>query len=338
MSRGPFAAYKLRLRRRRLLWRAWRKRGQLTPVSGRGRAIPPGAILAFATVRNEIGRLPYWLDHHRRLGVDRFLIVENGSDDGTRQMLADQSDVSLWTTPDSYRMSRFGMDWLTWLQIRHAHGHWCLTLDADELWLHPHHATRDLRALTHELSRRGQEAMGALMLDLYPRGPLAETMHRPGDDPTRVLSWFDAGNYVWLRQPKLSNLWVQGGPRARAFFAADARRAPTLSKIPLVRWNRRYAYVTSTHAALPPRLNLAFDGMAGRHMTGILLHTKFLPEIVARSTEEKARGEHFENSDLYSRYYDEVAASPVLWSDRSTRLAGWEQLEGLGLMTRAGWE
>jgi hypothetical protein len=334
---AALSAYKLRLRRRRLLGRAILKRRQLTPVSQRTRDIGKTALLAFATVRNEITRLPYWLDHHRALGVDHFLIVENASDDGTREMLADQPDVSLWTTPHSYKLSRFGMDWLTWLAIRYGHGHWCLTLDADELWLHPYHETRDLHALTQELDRRDQPAMGALMLELYPDGQLSAARHAAGDNPAEVMPWFDAANYVWLRQAKLQNLWVQGGPRAHAFFADGPRRAPTLSKLPLVKWNRRFAYASSTHSLLPPRLNLLFDGMAGRYMTGILLHTKFLPDIVEKSAIEKIRGEHFENSSLHGRYYDALVDDPTLWTEKSTRFIGWRQLESLGLMTRAGW-
>ena len=61
-------------------------------------AIRPGDILAFVTVRNEAQRLPYFLEHHRRLGVDHFLIVDNDSDDGSRDWLAGQPDVSLWDT------------------------------------------------------------------------------------------------------------------------------------------------------------------------------------------------------------------------------------------------
>ena len=47
------------------------------------------------TVRNEIVRLPYFLDYYRRLGAGHFLVVDNGSDDGTHEYLADQPDVSV---------------------------------------------------------------------------------------------------------------------------------------------------------------------------------------------------------------------------------------------------
>ncbi|MEL7183682.1 MAG: glycosyltransferase family 2 protein [Pseudomonadota bacterium] len=333
-----WTAYKLRWKRRRLLLRSYRKRRQITAVVDRTRSLAPGAILAFATVRNEMLRLPYWLDHHRRLGVDHFLIVDNASDDGSAAWLADQGDVSLWTTPDSYKRSRFGVDWLTVLMMRHGHGHWCLTVDADELFVYAHHDKRPLPALTDWLDATGRVSMGALMLDLYPKGPLGQTRYGPGDDPVAALPYFDAGNYVITRQPKLQNLWIQGGVRARVFFGSNPRRAPTMSKVPLVKWDRRFAYVTSTHSALPRRLNHIYAEDGQEAPTGILLHTKFLPNILDKSAEEKQRRQHFENSALYQTYYDELMEDPILWCPTSTRLHNWQQLEGLGLMSRGGWE
>ena len=337
-ARDLWEAYALRWRRRRLLARSLAKRRQLTCRVDQTAGIGADAILAFATIRNEMGRLPWFLRHHRDLGVEHFLIVDNGSDDGSTDWLAAQPDVSLWTTPHGYKASRFGVDWLTVLLMRHGHGHWCLTLDADELFVFAHHDLRPLRALTDWLDLTGRSSMGALMLDLYPGGALGEGAQDPEAHPVAAIPWFDSGNYVMIRQPKLRNLWVQGGPRARAFFAADPRRAPTLSKVPLVRWNRRYAYVSSTHSLLPRHLNHVYDAQGGEAPTGVLLHTKFLPEIVAKSAEEKDRRQHFENSDLYSGYYDAVTQNPVLWCDSSTRYVGWRQLEGLGLLSRGGWE
>lgn len=332
-----WAAYKLRWRRRRLLFRSWAKRGQLRAVNDRTSGLHRDAILGFSTVRNEMGRLPHFLRHQRALGVDHFLMVDNDSDDGTAAYLADQPDVSLWSTPDSYKASRFGVDWLTVLMMRYGHGRWCLTLDADELLIYAHHDRRSLRALTDWLDVSGRRSMGALMLDLYPRGPLGQGGRQPDADPIAAIPYFDAGNYVMIRQPKLHNLWVQGGPRARAFFAADPRRAPTLSKVPLVRWDRRYAYVSSTHSLLPRHLNEVYATDGTESPTGVLLHTKFLPQIVEKSVEEKQRRQHFENSSLYDGYYDALTEDRTLWCDASTRYHGWQQLEGLGLLSRGGW-
>lgn len=334
---SPLARYKLRLRRKRMLWRGFRSRRALTEVANRTAAIKPGDILLFACLRNEALRLPYFLEYYRALGVSQFLIVENDSDDGTREMLADATDVSLWTTPASYKASRFGMDWLTWLLRRYGHGHWTVTADADELLVYPDHDTRDLRELTAWMDQRGQVMMGAFMLDMYPKGPPDDQDYHAGQDPCEVLRWFDAYGYWVQRQPKMGNLWLQGGPRARCFFADEPDRAPTLNKIPLVKWHRSYAYVNSTHNALPAWLNATFDEGGVEKVSGVLLHTKFLPGTADRARMEHGRREHFYNADLYDGYYTALAENPDLWCTNSTLYTGWKQLEALRLMSRGGW-
>ncbi|MEM9636808.1 MAG: glycosyltransferase family 2 protein [Pseudomonadota bacterium] len=332
-----WSRYRLRLRRKRMLWRAVRSRHKLTKLQDNTSLIRPRDVLLFASMRNEALRLPYFLEHYRALGVRHFLIVDNGSDDGTAELLSEAPDVSVWTTRASYKAARFGMDWLTWLLIRYGHGHWTVTVDADELLIYPDHDSRDLPELTAWLDRQGQRMMGAMMLDLYPKGSPDALHYRPGQDPCEVLSWFDAYGYWVQRQPKMGNLWLQGGPRARCFFAADPARAPTLNKIPLVKWNRRYAFVNSTHNILPSRLNRTYDEAGLEKVSGVLLHTKFLPGAAARAREEQARKEHFSNSELYDDYYASLTANPDLWCPESTRYGGWRQLLHLRLMARGGW-
>ncbi|MCA0929713.1 glycosyltransferase family 2 protein [Ruegeria profundi] len=329
---GWVQKYRLRLKRRRLLWRSFRSRHQLTCLKDQTKRIRPGDVLAFTTLRNEITRLPWFFRHYRALGVDHFLVVDNGSDDGCVEFLLEQPDVSLWQTSASYRAARYGLDWLTWLQMRYGHGHWTLMVDADELLIYPDHDQNPLRDLTAALERRGQMALGALMLDLYPKGPLGAQSYKPGTDPTKVLDWFDAGPYRAQRQSPMGNLWVRGGVRERMFFTGQPRKSPTLNKIPLVRWSRRYAYVNSTHSALPRHLNAAYDGPGADAPSGVLLHTKFLPEVVAKSGSEKSRRQHFHDPDQFEAYYDAICSSPDMWTPQSVRYAGWSQLQRIGLM------
>ena len=129
----------------------------------------------------------------------------------------------------------------------------------------------------------------------------------------------------------------QGGVRQRVFFVSEPERAPTLNKTPLVRWNRRYAYVSSTHQILPTRLHDVFDFEGGGKVSGALLHTKFLPIIGEKSREELSRGQHFENSSLYQDYHRRLSENPDLWHEGSCRYKGPEQLVELGLMSRGHW-
>ncbi len=329
--------YGMRVKRRRLLVRAILARKAVDLVVDRTDTFDDNAILAFVTVRNEMERLPFFLNHYRALGVDHFLFVVNDSDDGTLEFLNAQPDASVWATTASYKQSRFGLDWINGLLMRYGNGHWCLTLDADELLVYPHHETRPLQALTEWMDDQNLRALPAMMLDMYPKGQVGQAVSEPGQNPIDILSWFDHGNYCLQVQEPMQNLWIQGGPRARMFFADDPRRAPTLNKIPLVRWNWRYAYVNSTHSALPPKLNQVYRRDGGERVSGILLHTKFLDTIVQKSVEEQARKQHFNKSELYDDYYAALSENPVLWNEHSTKYLGWKQLEELGLLSSGGW-
>lgn len=321
------AAAGARAKRRRLLWRALAARHALDPRCNRTSAIGKTDILLFATIRDEAARLPAFLDHYRRLGVGHFLIVDNGSVDGSADLLSYEPDVSLWQTSAGYRAARFGMDWLGWLLLRYGHGHWCVTVDADELLLIPHHDSRTLQDLTGWLDTCGAQAMSAMMLDLYPRGGLSSE---------EVPLWFDAEGYDWEWLPRFRAISIRGGPRRRLFFPHNPQRAPHLHKVPLIRWNRRYVYVSSTHVALPRRLNAGFDARRGLP-TGVLLHTKF-DGGPARARQECARAQHFSDPAAYRGYYDAIAADPVLWTEQSQLLTGWQALEVLGLMSRGVWK
>lgn len=327
----------LRLQRKRWKFRAFRKRRELSVVQNRTTTIKPGDILLFCTFRNEDIRLPYFFEYYRNLGVDHFLMVDNGSRDGGSAFAAEQPDVSLWSTEGGYGNSRFGMDWLTYLQWRYAHGHWALTVDVDEFFVYPFCDTRPLAALGDWLDASDVRSFGTMMLDMYPKGPVSQAVYERGMDPLQVADWFDTGNYTISRNKRMRNLWIQGGPRARAFFADNPEKAPALNKVPFVKWNGRYTYVSSTHMILPRGLNLVYDQQGGEKTSGVLLHAKFLNTFGDRAKEEVSRGEHYGGADEYQRYADIPEQEADLWSKWSAQYLNWRQLEGLGLMSKGNW-
>jgi hypothetical protein len=334
---GIWRSYKLRLQRKRWRIRAFRKRRDLRPVTNRTKHIRPSDILLFCTQRNEMIRLPWFLQYYRDMGVNHFFFVDNDSNDGSLGYLEQQSDVSVWTTTASYKRSRFGMDWMNWLLSKYGHNHWCLTVDPDELFLYPFCDTRPLRALTDWLDASSIKSFSAMLLDMYPKGRLDQQSYQPGQNPLDIVSWFDAGNYTLQRYPKFGNLWIQGGPRARVFFHDKPALAPALNKIPLVRWDKRYAYVSSTHNLLPRGLNQVYDEWGGEKASGILLHTKFLPIFTSKAEEELQRRQHYGASREYLAYAEGVQRNPELWCKWSEKYINWRQLEILGLMSKGNW-
>lgn len=334
---GVLKSYRLRLRRKQFLARALLRRRELRAVANRMAKVRPDPVLLFSCMRNEMVRLPYFLQYYRDLGVDHFLIVDNDSDDGTREYLARQPDVSLWTSKSSYKRARFGMDWLTHLLRRYGHGNWCLTVDVDEFFIYPFCETRPLRALTDWLDSSQIRAFAAMLLDMYPKGPIQDQPYREGQNPFDIAQWFDSGNYSISRNWGFGNLWVQGGPRTRTFFPEEPKKSPALNKIPLVKWDKSYAYVSSTHMLLPRGLNLVFDEWGGEKASGCLLHAKFLNTFAVKAEEEMARGEHYANSHEYRAYQEGLKDQPDLWCKWSEKYINWRQLEILGLMSKGNW-
>jgi hypothetical protein len=334
---GALQSYRLRLQRKRWRIRAFRKRRELSRVVNRTEHIRKDDILMFCTLRNEKVRLPYFLQYYREMGVNHFLFVDNDSTDGSLDYLSDQPDVSVWHTRASYKRSRFGVDWLNWLQLKYAHGHWALVLDPDEFLVYPFCDTRPLRALTDWLDASSIKSFSAMLLDMYPKGRLDEVPYQSGQNPMEIASWFDSGNYTMSRNKRFGNLWIQGGPLARLFFRDKPEKAPALNKIPLVKWDRKYTYVSSTHMLLPRGLNQVYDEWGGEKASGVLLHTKFLDTFTAKAAEELSRGQHYAASVEYKAYAESMKDDPELWCKWSEKYINWRQLEILGLMSKGNW-
>jgi hypothetical protein len=302
--------------------------GALRRLDARRLAIEPGEILCIGSVRNEALRLPLFLDYYRRAGIDRFLIVDNDSTDGTTNLLLDAEDVHVFHTRQSYAEARCGLHWVHALLDTYAIGHWTLTVDVDELLIYPGCEDVGLRALTSYLDRRTDEALLTFLLDMYSARPIRESAYRRGRSFLDACPYFDADSYVWDEGHDVYGpvpCW--GGPRARLFWAGRQRDrpAPFLPKIPLVRWRTGLGYVTSTHILPGVRLG---------DLTGALLHFKFFSDFGERAAAESRRGQHWENAGEY-RVYDEVlqgAPELTAFHEGSVRYQDSRQLVALGLL------
>ena len=129
-------------------------------------------VAVVAVMRNEMFLLPHFLAHYRALGVGRFVIADNGSEDGTLEYLAAQPDVTLFSVDTDYNRSAYGVAWQQAMLAAFRQGKWSLVADADELitWQHPQR--QSLPDLLDSPDFDGAEAARLFMLDMYPQGPL----------------------------------------------------------------------------------------------------------------------------------------------------------------------
>ena len=283
-----------------------------------------GEILAFACIRDEALRLPWFLEYHRRAGVNHFFIVDNGSRDGSTDVLLAQTDVSVFYTEDSYADSECGLFWVNDLLDRYADGHWSLTLDADELLVYPACELVALRPLAIYLESVGADALITMLLDMYSDRSVKDTSYAAGRPFLETCQFFDADSYSG--QPS-DLVPVRGGPRERAFWKNHdwGYPAPFLRKVPLVRWKRGRIYEASTHR---------ISGTTPAEITGLLLHFKFFGDFPARARLEAERNEHFAGARQYVTYSEVLSQNPelTLFHDNSVRYLDSIQLVRLGMM------
>jgi hypothetical protein len=323
---------------RRFVGLEWRDRAagrQLAPVQDRTRAIGDGDVLLFVCLRNELARMPAFVDHYRGLGVGHFFVVDNGSTDGFLDWAAAQPDMSVWRTQASYRDSAFGMLWLNDLMRRHACGRWCVVVDPDEFLVYPHVETRRLPDLVQFLEDDRRSCMHALLIDAYSDRSMSETVLGPGDDPFAVCPFFDRDGYLQT-EGWGNGTWIRGGPRLRRHFHDAPAKAPALNKIPLIRWQRPYHFRHSTHDAYPRRLNHAHTP-GEVSVTGALFHFKLVSALADKAAEEAVRGEHYDGGREYAHYRRGGAEAEFHAPGISVRYEESGQLVRLGLMSAGRW-
>jgi hypothetical protein len=296
----------------------------LERLDSRSTAAAENAVLCFSCVRNELLRLPYFLDYHRASGVGRFFVIDNGSTDGTRPFLLAQPDVHVFAAGGSYATSLCGVRWLNALLDAFAPGHWALTLDADELFVYPSCETLPVSRFTASLARQGADAVPGFMLDMYATGPISEARYRSATPFLATCPYFDPNGYHQLTPQGLP---ARGGPRHRLFWHGRdvPKPSPVLDKVPLVLWRKGLGYKASTHR---------IDNVNLSDASCVLLHFKLFSDFVANVEREAVRKEHWDGAAQYAVYHEVLLQQPNLaaHSSNSVRYEDSRQLIALGLM------
>ena len=313
----------------------WHRRS-LNIVQDNTHRVGKNDILLFATLRNEVVRMPFFLNYYRSLGVKHFFLVDNGSTDGFRALVANDVDVSVWHTEASYSDSNFGMHWMNALLRRYGCEHWCVTCDPDEFLVYPRCDERNLSELAEFLESEHRRSLCCLMLDMYSDKPVSETRYVAGQDPFETAPYFDGSGYTQV-DGFLGDVYTRGGVRRRVFFNDYPEAAPALNKTPFVKWRWTYSYFMSMHQLVPPWLNVPHDPYHPSP-TGCVMHFKYFSILGEKAREEIGRGEHWNDSFEYKRYHNmlEEADKPLIY-EGSVRYRDWRQLAEKGFLSLGQW-
>jgi Glycosyl transferase family 2/Galactosyltransferase len=162
----------------------------LTPVEA-ATALLRHDVAVVSVVRNEIVMMPHFLAHYRALGVKSFIMVDNCSDDGSREYLFQQPDVVLYSADAEYKYSHYGVAWQQAVLGNLCLGKWVLLADADELLVYPGCEQRSLSAFIAEVASQGADAVRIDMVDMYPFGDLQDA-NLEKQEPFAAAPWFDS--------------------------------------------------------------------------------------------------------------------------------------------------
>jgi|GEM_PF-518193 len=290
--------------------------------------LKPGEIALISVVRNEALRLPLFFEHYKKLGVARFLMLDNASEDATPEMLLAEPLADVFHTGASYRDSCSGIYWYNGLARACCVGHWTLMADADELIVYDGMDRHDLRSLAQWLDRHAQDRVLAPMIDIYPPDVIGETGLSVKDNLERN-SWFDTTGYALQRKP--AGWLMTGGPRQRLFGTLPLLGGQWASKHPFFRM-RPDTVVCNAHFVWP--------GDAGpARPFAALIHLKFLDDFVERSARNEREGEHHDNAEKYRVINEKLAEQPkqIAFYPKSERYAGPDSLIAHNLLLPIEW-
>lgn len=265
---------------------------QLTPAR-----LAPVAVVS--VMRNERVILPHFLEHYRQIGVEGFLIVDNLSDDGTLEYLAEQPDVAVFSAASQFRTSDQGTDWKLALMGQVRLGRWSLVADADEFLLLPRETS-----LPEHVDRlpAGVDAQRVLMQDMYPRGAFAQADFSsvppfeaaPLSDPEPFLR-----NSIW-RGPFSNGETLTSALRHR-LMPGSRVDAFVAQKTALVRYLPWMRFSTSLHYAT--EVTRASDDL-------IFAHFKYNARFATKALAEAKRGQYWNSAEEYRTYCATGFANP----------------------------
>ena len=207
--------------------------------------------------------LPAFLSHYRSLGVQRFVFLNDRSDDGSFQYLLQQPDVTIVESDRSYGdvlelpqhlndatlkpwMRSTLYHWRAMLHDKFALEQWALQVDLDEfIWL-PEGIT--FPGLVERLKKQSARAIWGVMLDVYPRDIAALAKQANHLQLDRTAAWyFDAERHLRLRLDGSRPRTMHPGARARLFRSYDLDKAyPDLwtEKRRTLAWQRKLPWLS----------------------------------------------------------------------------------------------
>ena len=250
-------------------------------------------LVLVAVMRNEMLILEHFLSHYRNLGVRCFIVVDNCSDDGTREYLIKQSDVILYSADTQYKYSHYGVAWQQAILGNLCIGKWVIAADADEFLVYENCEEKSIQELIINFETEKRNGALVYMIDMYPYGDLEEAIFE-SEDPFSSAPYFDIEPLIELKFGKgmygNSKNFVNG---FRHRIAPSRINAYVSQKYAVFKYYPWLRFSEGLHYAI--NLDLTEQPLFFAHFK---YHSGFKDKI---RTEIKRR-QHFNGAEEYKKY------------------------------------
>lgn len=288
----------------------------------------PTEIRLFCYCRDELERLPFFLEYYRKLGVRRFFFLDNASKDETSAYLLKQPDVHLFFSNDSFSESKGGLFWIEFLVGKYGLGYWCLVADVDEFFCFDQCEEKKLQDLRDVLEVERSEAFQVMLLDMYAKTSVDSSHYQAGQNPLEVCAYYDAdthydGGFFMDASTREVHCRKLGGVRRRIF-----NFSPCLTKIPFFKFTSNMRLHRGCHRLWGAKLS---------KLQGVMMHFKFFSTFfkqVQRAVEEK---NYWKESKEYFLYCEKLQANSGISfydGDKSRKYKSMHSLREVGLLTQ----
>jgi hypothetical protein len=282
----------------------------LEKINVNNNAIKNAKHIAVIVGKNEKELLPNLLQHHRNIGIEHFLFVDNCSNDDSVEFMLTQKDVSVFIATQEYKFSRFGVNWQETLCSHYGLGRWVLIIDSDELYAYSNFENKPIATITEEAEIENANAIISPMIDFYPEGDLDSADITKAQPFYKTCKYFDD-----IRKMQLDHLPVygpfsnskqyQGGLRLRIFGEYNPAPQPNYvnQKYNLINYKPNMRLIEGLHFMQGHKLGSALC---------TIMHFKYHAGFHEKVVREIKSGQHWNGATEYKRYATKLERQPLI--------------------------
>lgn len=277
-------------------------------------------------IKNDLKRVQMLVDHYRKLGVEKFAFMDNGSDDGTFEWLLEQPNIDLFRCYEPYQTA-VKEGWINRIVSHYGFDRWYILTDSDELCAYigmENHPIKDVISFAEE---NGIKRIKGLTIDMYADGsPFGNTADIYG-----TYKWMDVNTYFekeTVAGTQKYNCFL-GGPRHRLMDSNI-----NLSKYPLVYFEKG-TISDSAHFQYPHSYLAVSPTYIG------ILHYKFIDKDLDVYRKRAQRNSGFSSGGLmykqYMKYVESTGGESFMY-DGSKEIKDSGSLKEIELISEISWE